>query len=87
MSIIFDDFADNALRAGDLDRALRITGAVTTLRARSGADLVAAAVNEVQGMDEAAADAAAETDRATTLREEGREMSFLEALGYVREDG
>ncbi len=85
MTIIFNDFADNALRTGDVDRALRIAGAVATLRARSGADLVATAVNEVQGMDEAAADAAVGAGRATRLREEGRAMSFLEALAYVRD--
>lgn len=32
MTITFDDFADNALRAGDLDRGWRIAGAVTALR-------------------------------------------------------
>ena len=86
-TIIFNDFADNALRAGNLDRALRIAGAVTALRARSGADLVAATVNEIEGMQEAVAVAAVGTDLAATLRVEGREMSFHEALAYVREGG
>ena len=82
ITIIFNDFADNSLRAGDLERALRIAGAVATLRTRSGAGLVATRVNEVEGMEDAAATVGA--DAAAALQAEGREMSFHEALAYVR---
>ena len=76
-------FNDHALRSGDVERALRIAGIVAVLRARSGADLVAAsAVNEVEGLPEAAE--AVGLDRAEQLRAEGRAMSSAQALEYVR---
>lgn len=84
-TIIFNDFADNALRAGDLERALRISGVVGELQSRSGAGLVAATINEVEGMDEAVI--AVGRERADVLIAEGRAMSFLEAISYVRGDG
>ena len=84
MAIIFNDLAGNALHGGDEARALRIDGAVAELRRRSGAHLVAASVNAVEGMDEAAESVGPE--RAAALRAEGNAMSFLEALAYVRDE-
>ncbi len=85
-TIIFNDFAAAALRAGDFERAVRIAGIVDGLRDLSGANLVdAPRVNELEGLDEALE--AVGLDAVAGIRAEGRTMTTHEALAYVRGEG
>lgn len=82
MVIILNDLADNALRGGDPERALRIDGTVSALLQRTGTGLVASPVNIVEGLEDAAAHVGVE--RAAELRAEGEAKTVREALAYAR---
>lgn len=70
-----------AFAVGDMERAHRLSGAVTTIRLSTGTDLVVAEPNVVEGLEYERLEAL--TGEAAIPYREGREMTTVEAVRYA----
>ena len=78
------DFAESAIKEGQIDRALTLVGAMASLERRSGSLLTTAFyVNQMEGLDMAVAQASSE--RAEALYELGRSFTIEEAVQFAVE--
>jgi predicted ATPase/class 3 adenylate cyclase len=77
------DFAAIAGLEGDVERQVRLVGAVRRIKELTGTELVDHPINEVPGIDRTLADLGADADR---LLAEGAAMSDDEAVRYALRD-
>ncbi len=82
LTVLISDHAALAIALGDLDAALRLDGATSTLRDSSGANIVDFRSHERARLDAIAAEMG---DRAQQLYDEGAALSLDEALALMRD--
>ena len=82
LTVLISDHAALAIALGDLDAAMRLDGATSTLRDSSGANIVDFRSHERAPLDAIAAEMG---DRAQRLQDEGAAMPIEETLTLMRE--